>query len=431
MFSQLYIYIFALGVALLPFTRALTLDVGAPIKLYEGLFAIAMLNYLLAGLPLQRQFFRRYAVPLLAMLMSVCVSYAIFLFSDSRGTLDFRGGAQVDGILRIAYLVMNVFLFALGYRATNLRPALILRFWLLGMATSALYLIYCMISLTLTGEAIMLPGIERHQLANFGPIIVSRSGTFEEGNFGGLYFLLSAVLAYLGKQPLFLALAVLALIITKSTSAYFGAIAVFGFSILLRRKYRVIALPALGLLIASVYAISMYFASEGKFQEDNSSGAVRLNEVMTSLEMFKEHVFFGVGLGRYGFLYYFYHWNPAVDALTSSDRHIPNNIYAELLAETGLVGTLCFALFWLRWMKQAGFVRRVEPVFYACGIGMMVVWLAYPTFNIAFMWAFMGTGVALMNRIATATLAPPREPAAPARTTEIMRPPAMARRATR
>ena len=406
MFGRLYLVIFAIGIIFLPFTRAFTIDVGAPIKLYEGIFAAAIFSFVLSGMPIERSVLRRYGIPLLMFLGSVTISYILALFADNRAQFDFRGGVAVDGFLRIGYLVINIFVFALSYRLAKEYPRRMMQLWLAGMTISVLYLVYCALALRLTGEAFMLPGIERHQLGDFGPITIVRSGTFEEGNFGGFYFLLSIIVAMLAGYPALALVALVGLVLTKSTSAYFGLVALVGFYILLRRHFRVIVVPVIAVVAAAIYGLFTYFEHEGKFEAGNSSGAVRMNEVMTAIEMFKEHVLFGVGLGQYGFKYYLYHWDPSLDALSTTARHITNNIYAELLAETGLVGCLIFAVFWARWLGQARRLIPVTPLFYASGISMMIVWLAYPTFNIAFMWAFLGFAVAMMNRAETRTSTP-------------------------
>ena len=395
MFGRLYIYVLALGFAFLPFTRGLTVDIGFPLKAYEPLFALAVFTFALSGFPVDRPLVRRFLPPLLLLVVSASISFVIGVYSDDRYGFDFRGGPAVDGLFRLSYLVFNILLFVVCYRAARVDSPLLTRAWLLGMLTSLSYSVYCALSLTATGEAYMLPGIERHQVSDIGPLVVSRSGTFEEGNFGGFYFLLSAVIALRVRSPLIALLAVLGVILSKSTSAYFGLLVAGAVYVLMMKRFRVLVLPVIGVFAVVAYGLTAWFIYEGKFSgAASSSGAVRLNEVVTAWLMFRDHMAFGVGLGQYGFLYPYYLWDVAIDAGSSSDRHIPNNVYMEFLAETGLVGLGFAALFWSRWLASARRALPATPIFLATGMGMMTVWLAYPTFNIAFLWCFMGFGLA-------------------------------------
>jgi len=75
----------------------------------------------------------------------------------------------------------------------------------------------------------------------------------------------------------------------------------------------------------------------------------RLAHWQSGLRMFTDHPWLGVGIGNYAATYSSYalpHWYQALGHA--------HNIYVNLLAETGLLGALAFAVFWLSAAWQVG-----------------------------------------------------------------------------
>lgn len=398
MLRNLYVWFVAAAFVLLPFTRAFTIDIGFPLKAYEPIFAAAVMMFLLTDARVDRADSRQFLLPLFGFCAVAVASYVSATYAGRGSAFDFRGGEEIDGALRIFYYIFDILLFLMTYKSTERGSGrLFAEAWLLGTALSAAYALYCAASLTFTDEAFLLPGLERHQISSIGPIVVSRSGTFEEGNFAGLYFLVSATLAYYFRRWGYVAVALLGLLLTKSSSGFFGFIALLGVVIVQRRGGKLLALPALGLAALAVYGLINYLTLEGKFGGGASSGSSRVNEVLTAMAMFRDHPILGMGPGQYGFRFFEYVWDPTIIPEDATLRHIPNNIYAELLSETGLLGFLCMAVFWRNWLKRVAKSAQRNGAIYAMGLGMMVVWLAYPAFSVAFMWCFMGFGLSLAS----------------------------------
>jgi hypothetical protein len=388
-----YLILLGLGILALPFTKALTVDVGFPLKAYEIFFAASVATFFVS--PQRFGFSGRWPIirPLMFAWLVAIGSFFAFAYSDiNYADLSFRGGAQLDGFARVAYLLLNILVFIVIIGRPQLRIVPFLSScWLLGMALSATYSIYCVVSFLFTGEAFLLPGLERHQLGTIGPITVSRSGTFEEGNFGGLYFLLSIVIAARMRRPVFAALALAGLLTTQSTAAYFGLVVLVGTYALLSSRSLFTLIPYFVGGIVAAFGLFVFFAEQGKFETTGSaSGAVRFNEAMTGINIWLTSPIYGVGLGQYGFHYFRNVWDMSLAEAVTSDRHIASVIYVEILSELGVLGLLAFALFWRRWMGAIKAGRGNGNILYASAFAMMVSFLAYPTFNIAFLWCFLG-----------------------------------------
>jgi O-antigen ligase len=393
-----YVLLFGLAFIFLPFTKAFTIDVGFPLKIYELLFIASVPAFVLERGRLRIGTVSHLLWPLAIFWLVSVGSFFAFAYADA-GYLgpDFRGGAALDGLSRVAYLLLNLGIFAMIIsRPLATATPLLTLCWLIGCTLSTFYSVYCVFSFMFVGEPVLLPGLDRHQLGAFGPIVVSRSGTFEEGNFGGLYFLLSAVIALHNRSLIFAGIAIVGLILTKSTSAYFAIIALFGSYYMLSRKNLLVLVPYFIALCVAAFGLFVYFAEQGKFEATGSaSGAVRFNEAMTGVNMWQSSPVYGVGLGQYGFNYFRYVWDMSIADAVLSERHIASNIYVEILSELGLLGLLAIGLFWVRWMRGVGASRPHSNLLYASAVAMMVAFLAYPTFNIAFLWAYLGMALVL------------------------------------
>lgn len=402
MLSNAYVYLLTVGFMFIPFMKALTVDVGFPLKIYEIVFSGAIALFLLSARRVDRVILMRFAMPLLFFLLAALASYFRARYeSNDFQDIASRGGAAADGAFRIVYATFNILVMIIVAQAVQKRGKMLYIGWQAGMVMSAVYAIYCAFALTRGVDVFTLPGIERHQLGEIGPLTVSRSGTFEEGNFAGYYFLASAVLAWYWRHRALLCLALLALFLTKSAATYFAlliCVGVMGYMATKSRLQRAFIIFSLSIAAAGTLA---FFESEDKFSyRAGSSGGVRLNEAMTGIEMFKAQPMLGFSLGGYGYAYYRYQWTPELSVENAAERRIPGVVYIEILAETGLVGFFFFFLFWWRWFQQMRAWRGRGRIFCAFAIAMMVGWLAFPTFAITYVWTF--AGVALGMAIAQA-----------------------------
>jgi O-antigen ligase len=92
---------------------------------------------------------------------------------------------------------------------------------------------------------------------------------------------------------------------------------------------------------AVIERFSEAFVSLGNFSSHDGSTAERVLEWSIALNVWKENLFFGDGLGSYG-----YHW------FKTDARMYPHNLILELLAEGGVVALFIFAkIVLLTWRK--------------------------------------------------------------------------------
>jgi O-antigen ligase len=92
--------------------------------------------------------------------------------------------------------------------------------------------------------------------------------------------------------------------------------------------------------------VQRYTSLEHPFATDES-GADRLQYWRSAWETFEEHPVFGIGSGGWGMV-----WNK------DDHRDYPHNIFLEILCEEGLVGGLCFSIFFFGAMRLVWKVMR-------------------------------------------------------------------------
>ncbi|MBI6545291.1 MAG: O-antigen ligase family protein, partial [Cyanobacteria bacterium NC_groundwater_1444_Ag_S-0.65um_54_12] len=191
---------------------------------------------------------------------------------------------------------------------------------------------------------------------------------------------------------------------TLSTGALFSALlylGIIGMRMVWRRrtlKVFAIATAVSGLAIfTGVKAVSDPFVNGLVVQKvfvsrDDSSWTdsreVRLDLLRVGMKMFISSPLFGTGLAQYGFRYREYADKYEGIAVGQAQKTIPNNVYIELLAESGLVGFVLFVLFTWRALSFAA-MRALENLQSAL-IAMLVMFLAFPSFSIMYVWFFLG-----------------------------------------
>lgn len=390
-----------IAIVFLPFAQALTLDIGFPLKISEVLIFLSLVlffadcMYIKTQIPLNATIYG--IMFLIAALFSTVYSQ---LNSELAVNLDYRGGQGLDGAMRVIYLAFGFCAFLMLYAAGLRNSALISRAWLFGLLLAVLYHAYTVVSFISTGEALLLPGLERHQLGWVGNIQLPRSGTFKEGNFASIYYLASLVISIHFKSKIFAALSVCGLILTLSTSALAGLL-IFAFTYFLFR-YGVTFKSVRNIALSAVVALAAFIQLDiaAKFVlAAGVSGGVRLNVVMTGINMFLANPIFGVGLGGYGYYFALYEWDSDLSKLSVAAKQIPNNVYVELLSEVGLVGTTLFIIFLSVWIGKAWKIKQKNPEFISFALSAMVAFVAFPTFNVLYVWCFYGISLALMKNL--------------------------------
>lgn len=281
--------------------------------------------------------------------------------------------------------------------------------------------------LLLAGTSQALIGIWQFGLRGDGPehfLILERfyraAGTFEQPNPFGGYMNLTALLAgglligllsaawqlrRAGKKPvwgdwlrftavlLVFLLTSLALLFSWSRGAWLGFAA--GTAVLIAfwpRRLTWVPLLVLALLLVLVMAYSAGlvpaalserlagFAADFRLgdvrgvdiNDANYAVLERLAHWQSALAMARENLWLGVGFGNYGAVYAAYDLLNWPDALGHA-----HNYYLNLLAETGMIGLLAYALLWLAIIWRTLYVlRRAEWPARGLALGLLAVWTA-------------------------------------------------------
>jgi O-antigen ligase len=138
---------------------------------------------------------------------------------------------------------------------------------------------------------------------------------------------------------------------TYSRGAYVGLVIIIALIVLERRLNLSVIFASLGLIgILMIFLPSNYVArfqtltllspttQNGIYQDSSFLG--RSSEVLTGLRMFSENPFLGVGAGNYYNNYQKY--AQLVGLEFRNEPREAHSLYAQLLAETGIMGTVAF-----------------------------------------------------------------------------------------
>lgn len=404
----------------LPFTYAGTLAAGFPLKLYEVLF-VSWLALLLIE---PRSSVRLKVRPRTALLLltaglfwlwSVCSIVWGGNLLDATTVLievtSWRHQPSIAGLMKSLYVGFAFLVFALFLLDRELTPGRIARAWCMGTLLACAYAWYLWAGSLFGPTLPTLPGQSELQRVTDGMMTGTiRSGTFLEGNFAGAYYVLSTAVAAYGllqtgrRWYLAVGLLAAATLFTAWSTIAFGAMALVVLGVLLRllpwmvARYPLRVLGILGVLVAFLLAASRMHVVEdvflAKLRDDSggSSRSVRSDQFLSAVAMAQAHPVAGVGIANYGFHYSHYtsyefdkdQYNPA---LTLS---IPNNVYAEIAAELGLVGLSLFLLLvgqvaLMAWRAPRGPVRTVVVMGVA---SVLIIWNGFPTSTMLFHWVF-------------------------------------------
>ena len=84
--------------------------------------------------------------------------------------------------------------------------------------------------------------------------------------------------------------------------------------------------------------LTAFTAQNGIYQDTSFRG--RTSEMLTGLTMFASHPILGVGAGNYPLNYQ--HYAQLIGIEFRAEAHDPHSLYVQLLAETGILGTIAF-----------------------------------------------------------------------------------------
>lgn len=208
-------------------------------------------------------------------------------------------------------------------------------------------------------------------------------------------------------------------ILTVSRGAYLGLVAMaLVFLIFMIRKIFAWKHIIVGvMIILSVGAGTLFFLSKAQpraFEEfighvtvqDFSSGEStqgRLQAYSKAIDIWKSHPVLGIGVGNYG-----PYTKGFPDSKTVTGWDVVNNEYLEIMAETGTVGIIAFALiiivlFWrgiiAYFLSHDEFLKVILVGLFAAFIAILVQYNFFSTLYIMHIWVLIGLIIAVENLI--------------------------------
>jgi O-antigen ligase len=400
-----------LAIGCLPFSHAMTVQASFPIKSYEILVALALCCDLAQG---KFRYPARLGRTLLLIVIGWSVIFWEFIYSMlwhapgfSATELPGRFSPEGVGLSRLVYFLLDITILAYTARLAFERPRQLAAAWIAGAVVSGCYLFYCFLSSAAGRDPVILPGMqERLQDGTLAGITFLRQATFREGNYAGLYFLISSALAFHmhhRKAALFLLASTL---LTVSTGAFLvtgllAALMTLHWSSRFSVTIRFIAVPVVLIFLATVVLLGAQNAiiqesvvaklDVSAYSQSSESLFERIDGAWRGLLMFLERPLTGVGIGQYA---YHYH---ALGSVFIPEIKIPNNAIAEILSELGLIGmTLAGAFLWTVYRRARDSRSAILTATTVCVIiGMM----ATPTYLFGYFWAYFGLILGLHARV--------------------------------
>ncbi len=422
----------------LPFTSSVTLPVGFPLKIYELVGLVAVFGMFAAG---QVNLAGRSRVPMLWLLFLFGTlfpaAYGLQLITDQRGSLlewaTGRYNPLVNTLFHYVYLAFDIFLLVLvvdllGKGRISTRQ--FVRFWLIGTCLAVAYAVLLNLVTMVGLSPQLLLRWDEVQYMTIGGVNIARTGPFKEGNYFGLYLLLSMVLALWASQQYrerfytwLVPIIALGALITASPAAILGLLvlvvvamlmgwgtpmlrlATAGGSVLV-----VVILVQSGLLLNFVDKFSLILFG-GVTDTRNVSMVQRLNESYHAWLMFLDHPW-GIGIGNFGYLFGKY---PDLYTWMQSDfvslKHIVNNVYLEVLVEHGII---LFGVFVYILAFQAQRLALARQWLILIGFGLLCgYFLVFPTYRLSLIWVFWGFVIWIGQPLVSAAAAPSPPPSPP------------------
>lgn len=400
-------YLILVTFLFLPFTYALTIPIGFPLKISEVSIVLTLIFsiiYIYKNKDYRFLFPDPFFYLLLIFLILAVLSFCINSFWTYEYSLQgpiYRFTSTQNSFLKTVYLVL-IFASCLFsfYCFLNLKETGI-RFLFAGGIISSLYGWYLFLFSLNNYDVFLLPGMDewpQHGLYSFGHFI--RSGTFKEGNYAGLFFLSLMFIAINEKKHWLAFFFGISIVPTVSITAIislitFAIITALTLSIL-KKNY------VSSILIVLVVVTSLFITRNHKDSQfamskitiwkkaDNPEAENSKNErlflIKNAFEIGKENPFFGVGLSNFNAHLSHFGNDPDFDPLKF--KFIPNNVYLEIFSELGTGGLLAFMSLLFYLLKRS--LQIKSSVLFSSTLAMMVYFLAYPTFSFLFLSVFWG-----------------------------------------
>jgi len=426
----------------LPFTNTLVINIGFPLKIYE-IVGILLCFMALISVIMRKKFillrsegYSIYMYPLIAFIAWYAFSGIVGIYRASDIVMPIwalgRNTLTNAVLMKLLYVLLNCFLF--GFFIANIRSKerliRVIRWWISASVIVSLYAIYLFITSAMHSNPWLLPGtlsVQYGFLPGIGEFI--RCATFKEGNFYGGYMnaSLMMILPFLFTNTIpslfqykklkwyYFIIMVSGLLISASTinivvfvvlmCAYLWSIRVRKHSIKIKLMFLFIGILLFGIIFISTPAgktmvINKIFSNDVQM---SMSKRDRLGCIVTATKMALVYPVIGVGPTNFGLYYDRFKLDGMVAG--TGEKRIANNIYAEILCETGFTGLALFLayLFSIRYLykKQSKIIdHKLMPLvkgLYFAFISMLIVFMAFPTFTLTFHWILIGLLIASIN----------------------------------
>jgi hypothetical protein len=263
--------------------------------------------------------------------------------------------------------IIGITLFCYAFYLTkNLFSQNYIKYVKYSLVITFLYALYSAPSYLLGYQNFLIPGTCPDN--NISPFGLLRCSTFGEGNYFGTYSALMGIL-FVGNIRM-LSIAMICSLISFSPIPIFVNTYLFISRLSFKLKNILYILLIILILIFSllffIYGLKLIpLSMKEAWESPMSSVSERLEFISSSFLMFLDHPLFGIGFGQFGnALPQFTIFEHFVRNTESGFRYIPNNFYAETIAEQGLFG-LIFALYFFRKLYDSytGLLGKRELVF--------------------------------------------------------------------
>jgi len=410
-------HLFNVFLLFLPFTQALTINVFFPLKISEILLFLLVLTIIWFRLDKNHLRVLTKPITLLPFIVLATASFLINIFwkyDYSLTQLDFRIGQVPDSLLRLIYIYLNVMSFFISFYLYTKGKNKALSFWVIGAVIASIYGWYLFLSSTLNIPYIKLFGMEENPQALNGII---RCGTFKEGNFFGLYLLLSASIAFHLKKTKTAWFLMASILMTFSTVSLISACLYF---LILSRKgiLKKSVINTFIMLLPLVVLGSIYFFKSDFYQKYvyeklftpvhklTPANLSKVDRYLSSRIAFKQGIDNPIlGVGPFNYSLHYQNYNDVEKIVKNhsewslnyfnrkNTRKIPNNVYMEVWAEYGILGFLLFSLFLLSTLLVS--IKNRNHNITAGLLSMYLSFNAFPSFIMLFIWTYFAIPYAL------------------------------------
>lgn len=393
-------WVLYLAIALIPFQQALTIDIGFPLKMSELLAIAGVISYVIE---------RRFRILQSRLEWPIIVMAAIVVASSVYAAATTNGGARPEGYPQgllfdlaqytgYALLAMS-FALALGAVLTPESFSSAIG-WAVRLAF--IYAAVQIIVWAVGGSFVELVN-GNFQLGSQYGVRIPRNGSFREGNYLGFFAATSLFFLVRARDLVGGALAVLLVFYSQSTGAMVGIIAAIVVSVLLRPSRRKLIVLSSAIVVSAIIAVVVPAVNRLVTGQLTKLGLIENNlgpsygyslrsrsvNAETGFQMAFSNPILGVGQGRYSLYFDEYIDRTGLpDNLDATNvRHIANNAYAQIAAETGLIALAAFAVLLCALLYSVRkFSASLVAVVVALGVGLV----AFPAWTNVTAWAVIG-----------------------------------------